>query len=523
VDHEDLKLQISEHADGRPASAELQQALRDRPELRAELELARKHAARLQLSLEAVKPSQHDYAEQQAQIMAQLPASLWSPRRVALLAAASIALLLAGLAIYTLSTPGEPGHGNAAVAALPAPPAPLARVWFVERYSPAASESPGVAVQLDQRLVSGRSLSLGQQEYARVREAETGTTWLAYPGTQLAAQETLQLQQGAIELESTPVGSAEVTAAGRTYRSQSNFSVSVDGPATLVCVYTGTVTQTVASTTQTLGPGNHELGGSIPSSRTQAWSAYVKGFEAWRSKDYAAAQALFKQSAESTTLDDASRRYAHFYWFAAAGAGDKAQAVVIGQSYVDRYPSDATVPYVRFFLGSYLLALNRPSEAQPQLRVVVATGTAQLKELAQQLLDRQDGAKATRAQTLWEAFYLDWQRQDYAACEKHMRDLLRDCPQDASVTGGEAHFRLFASVGNQGRLEDAIALAENVLQSPAKARCGDYVLYFKANYQSQLGRTELALQSLAQLEKDHPESPMRELAQALRDSLQAHK
>ena len=523
MNNNDLKQQIWEYVDGRKPSPELLQALRDRPELRVELELARKHAAKLRQALDSVKPTDVDYSALQAQIVAQLPPNHRAHWRVALLAAASVAVVLAGLAIYSLVTPDESIQGTPSVADVPVPLAPKARVWLVERYRPAASESPGVAVQLDERLVSGRSLTLGQQEYARLREAETGATWLAYPGTQLAADDTLKLEQGAVELESAAASGSEVVAAGRTYRSSSSFSVSVEGPATLVCVYAGTVTQSAASKTQTLTQGNHELGGKLSAPRTQAWSAYVKGFEAWREKDYATAQSLFGQAAESTAIDRASRRYAHFYWFAAASAGDKAEAVRIGRLYVERYSEDATVPYVQLFLGSYLLELGMPEEAESNLRAVVANGSEQLGKLAQEFLDRLDGATATRAQTLWEAFYRDWQRQDYAACEADMLALIRDCPDDASVTGGEARFRLFAAVGNEGRLEEAIALADDVLKSPTAPTYGDYVLYFKANYESQLGRTDAALQTLARLEKDHPDSPMHDLAQVLRDSLLARK
>lgn len=524
MNEQDIHQLIWEYADGRPASAELERALRERPELRAELEQARKHARTLRETLGKVNSDDGYVDRLRERILAELPgptASYWLP---VLAAAASVALVLAGLSIYWFVARDDQAQHNTIAVNTPDVPVPAKRrQWTVERFSPGASETQNALVRTEQRLSSGSSLELGQQEYAKLSESETGATWLAYPGARLAAEGELQLQQGSIELQGATNG-AEVAVAGMKYRSRSNFSVSVQGAATLVCVFSGTVTQSYADTTETLGEGRHEHGGKQPASQVEAWSAYVKGFEAWRIKDFAQARALFGAAAGASELDKTSRRYAHFYWFATAGCeADKKSAIDIGESYAKAYVGDATVPYVRFFMGKYLLDLGEREKGKGHLAEVAITGSAQLRELAQHLIDQMEGAKMTQAQVLWETFYREWQQQNYAACEKAMLALIRDCPTDASVTGGEARFRIFCAVGNQSRLEDAIALGDAFLLAHPQHTACDYVLYFKASYLSQLGKIEAALETLARLEKDYPESSMRKFALTLREELRAKK
>lgn len=524
MNEQDIHQQIWEYADGRPASAELERALRERPELRAELELARKHARLLRETLGKIH-SDDGYADRlRERILAELPSPTASYWRPLLAAAASVAVVLAGLSIYWLAVRDDHEQSNTIAINAPEVPVPAKyQQWTVERFSPGASETQNALVRTEQRLSSGSSLELGQQEYAKVSDPQTGATWLAYPGTQLAAEGELRLQRGSIELQGAKSG-AEVMAAGKKYKSRSNFSVTVQGAATLVCVYSGTVTQSSTNTTETLGEGRHEHGGKQAASRVEAWSAYVKGFEAWRIKDYAQARAAFGAAASSSELDVTSRRYAHFYWFAAAGCeADKKAAVVIGESYIKAYAGDATVPYVRFFMGKYLIDLGEREKGKGHLAEVAITGSAQLRELAQCLINEQEGAKTARAQVLWETFYREWQQQNYAACEKAMLELLRDCPTDASVTRGEARFRIFCAVGNQARLEEAIALGDEFLLAHPQHEACDYVLYFKAAYLSQMGKTDAALETLARLEKDFPESSMRKFALTLREHLRSRK
>ncbi len=524
MNEQEIHQQIWEYADGRPASAELERVLRERPELRAELEQARKHARTLRETLGKIN-SDDGYVERlRERILAELPDPTASYWRVALAAAASVALVLAGLSIYWFVARDDQAQHNTIAVNTPENPAPARRrQWTVERFSPGASETQNALVRTEQRLSSGSSFELGLQEYAKLSESETGATWLAYPGARLAAEGELRLQQGSIELQAATNG-AEVVVAGMKYRSRSNFSVSVQGAATLVCVFSGTVTQSNTDTTETLGEGRHEHGGKQPVSQVEARSAYVKGFEAWRIKDYAQARDLFGAAADASELDETSRRYAHFYWFAAAGCeADKKAAIDIGESYAKAYAGDATVPYVRFFMGKYLLDLGEREKGKRYLAEVAITGSAQLRELAQYLIDQLEGARIAQPQVLWETFYREWQQQNYAACEKAMLALLRDCPTDASVTSGEARFRLFCAVGNQSRLEDAIVLADEFQRTHPQHKAADYVLYFKASYLSQLGKREAALEALARLEQDYPQSSMRKFALALRDELQARK
>lgn len=525
MSNEDLRQQIWEHAEGREASPELQQALRESAQLRAELELARKHAGKLRQALAGVRPDQADYARLQALIVASLPDQARTSWRVALAIAASITIVLAGLATFWLVLNAGPDRTVDLAANAPKNPRPVkSRQWNVERFSPSATESMEVPMRLEQQLAYGSVLQLGQQEYAKVSESTSGAAWLAYPGTKLTTKDALELERGAVELQSAQRDGAEVRAAGRSFSSRANFSVSVEGPATLVCVYSGTVTKSDGNQSETLVTGRHELGGRLPYAGTEALSAYVKGFEAWRVKDYAAARAQFGAAANAAQPDETSRRIAHFYWFAAAGCeGDKKAAIGIGEAYVNAYGQDATVPYVRFFLGKYLLELGEREQGRLHLSSVAATGSEQLRKLAQNLIDQLDGAKATTAQALWETFIREWQQQNYAACEKAMISLLRDCPTDASVTSGEASFRLFCAVGNQARLEEAVVLADEFLRTYPQHKAADYVLYFKASYQSQLGKRDAALETLARLEQDYPESSMRRFALALRDELQARK
>ena len=525
MSNDDLSKQIWEHAQGREASPELDQALRDSAPLRAELELARKHAGKLQQALARVRPSQARYSQLQASIIAGLPARVQTSWRVALAVAASIAIVLAGLATFWLVSGAGPERMVDLAANAPADPRPAkSRQWNVERFSPSATESMEAPLRLEQQLAYGSVLQLGQQEYARVSETTSGAAWLAYPGTKVTTKDALELERGAVELQSAQRDGAEVRAAGRRYSSRANFSVSVEGPATLVCVYSGTVTKSDGYQSETLDTGRHELGGKLPYAGTEALSAYVKAFEAWRVKDYAKARDLFSAAATAAQPDETSRRIAHFYWFAAAGCeGEKKAAIGIGEAYVKAYSDDASVPYVRYFLGKYLLELGEREQGRLHLNSVIATGSEQLRGLAQHLIDPLDGEKLATAQVLWETFLREWQQQNYAACEKAMNSLLRECPTDTSVTSGEASFRMFCAVGNQARLDEAVVLADEFLRSYPQHKAADYVLYFKSSYESQLGKKDAALETLARLEQDYPKSSMRRFALALRDELRAKK
>jgi tetratricopeptide (TPR) repeat protein len=91
------------------------------------------------------------------------------------------------------------------------------------------------------------------------------------------------------------------------------------------------------------------------------------------------------------------------------------------------------------------------------------------------------------------------------------------------VKNGDAVFHLFACVGNLGRLEDAIALADLLFKDHPNYPEGDYVLYFKATYLSQLGRRIEALDALGRLDSSYPNTPMRLFVDALRKDLQSQK
>lgn len=100
-----------------------------------------------------------------------------------------------------------------------------------------------------------------------------------------------------------------------------------------------------------------------------------------------------------------------------------------------------------------------------------------------------------------------------------LRSLIENYPTDASVQSGDASFRLFGCVGNQGRFEEAITLADELFIKHPAFRANDYVLYFKAHYLARLKRHNEALAALEQLQSRYPESSMRPYGEDLRKEL----
>lgn len=504
---DDLRQELIEHADGQPASPRLLQALQQSPELRAQLEQARTEVALLKTRLAPLRlaPAQSD--EIVHRIAHELPARLHIIWRLGLGAAAAACLVVA-LGGYLLL------RGDPQTAARP-PEAgnETARTWRVERFSPAGQSG---LLQREQSLSSGDKIELGSYEYATIIDANSETRCLALPGTRLTANGELRLERGAIEVHP----GVAMVAAGRSYRSQATFLISVSGANTQLDVYSGSVTQDDSGQSRVFDKGRHVLGVAREFAGVDAQAAYARGFEAWRVNDWGEARAQFEIAANSDDIDSQSRNFAHFYWFAAAGcAGDKAAAVSIAEGYIKRYPQDANLDYVRYFMGEYLLELNRQQAAREQLELVAQGPAGTLRDLASSRLAELEGRGLTKAAALWQGFLTAWQGRDFSRGEVLLRSLIENYPTDASVQSGDASFRLFGCVGNQGRFEEAITLADELFIKHPAFRANDYVLYFKAYYLARLKRHAEALAALEQLQSRYPESSMRPYGEDLRKEL----
>lgn len=504
---DDLRQELLEHADGQPASPRLLQALKQSPELRDQLEHARGEAARLRAMLSPLRLSPQRAEELGREISGELSGrvhALWRAG-VAAAVAACLVIVAGGLWLMRENRP-EPER-------LPIAAREQNRVWRVVRFAPTAQAS---VLHREQSLNSGETLELGAQEYATISETGGARTCLALPGSRLSANTQLKLERGSVEARP----GFPIVAAGKTYRAQSAFLISVSGAHTQLDVYTDSVTQESQGQSRALGAGRHVEGSAHGFAGVEARAAYARGFEAWQCKDWIGATKQFEVAAKSDEINTQSRTYAHFYWFTAAGsAGEKAAAVEIGEGYIARYASDAHLCYVRYFTGLYLLELNRPDAARKHLQVVAQGADGTLRDLALSKLAELDGDGQTKPAALWQEFLTAWQARDFARGEEYLRILIENYPTDASVKTGDAAFRLFSCVGNLGRLEEAIRLADNLIAKHPDFHANDYALYFKAYYLSQLKRPREALAALDALAAKHPLSSMRQFAEDLRKEL----
>ncbi|MCC6150930.1 MAG: tetratricopeptide repeat protein [Planctomycetes bacterium] len=504
---DDLRQELLEHADGQPASPRLLQALQQSPELREQLEQARSETARLRATMAPMRLSPQRAKELARGISSKLPGRVHTLWRVGIAAAAAACLVIVAGGLW-LTRDNSPRPERLPVAAKE-----HNRVWRVVRCAPTAQAA---VLHREQSLNSGETLELGALEYATISETGGAQTCLALPGSKLSANGQLTLERGSVEARpGTPIG-----AAGKTYRAQSAFLISVSGANTQLEVYADVVTQESNGQSRALRAGRHLEGSAHDFAGVEERAAYARGFEAWQRKDWVVASQQFRVAATSDQIDTQSRNYAHFYWFAAAGsAGEKPAAIEIGEGYLARYPSDAHLDYVRYFIGLYLHELNRPDAARKHLQVVAHGADGTLRDLALGKLAELDGDGQTKPAALWQEFLTAWQARDFARGEECLRILIESYPTETSVNSGDAAFRLFSCVGNQGRFEEALTLVDKLIAKHPGFHANDYALYFKAYYLSQLKRPREALAALDALAASYPQSSMRQFAEDLRKEL----